>query len=189
MANIGMDFAFAMPSKTTMLVGPMETLKEVLKRRGAPVVAEAFQTLLDQKNSGAWLAGAADVNALWRLAEDGLPIDLNSEERWLAESIGSVSFAWSGIGEYDFELRAHCKNAKDAPLIAERAQAMMKDQRKRLLATMTTLGQPVNAETKTLWDGIAVKVEDGVIHVSQHIDRSMLELGSRQLAATGVLQP
>ena len=189
MAQFGMDFAFALPTKSTMLVGSLDTLKAVLKRRNAPVLDPGFKPLLDKENADAWFAGAANVDALWRLADNDTPMGMSSEQRWLAESISSVSFALSGVSEFDFTLNAQCKNAKDANLIVEKAEALVADARKQFVETMHVFGQPVDSTTKTIFDNLKISTDkNGLLTVQQHIDKEMIRQSTQQLAATGALQ-
>ncbi len=185
MADFGMDFGVAMPSKTTLLVGPLETLKSVLKRRHPPVVPDAFRPLIGGAGNASWFAGAADIQSLWRVADD-LPVDLDEKGRWLMESLDKATFTLGGSGEYDFELVAHCRQAKDAEVIAGEARKALAKQREELLELFVQMGRPVTGDTLSLFDNPEITVgQGGAITFSQRITREMLEEGGKLFTPTG----
>ncbi len=190
MANYGMDFAVALPSKSTLLVGPLETLKDVLKRRSAPELPQTFRTVLDRSGpSDAWFLGAADLGSLWRFADKHageLPASLSSEQRWLAESISEVAFSVRGAGEYVSTLTARCKEPKDAPLIKEKIETLIAEQKGALLEQIHAANLPVGPSTMTLLDSVEIEQQGAMLILTQEIDREMIEQSSRQLTAAGI---
>ncbi len=189
MADFGVDFAIAMPSKTTMLVGPLATLRKILKRRQAPRVSPAFQSILESTDSTTWFAGAADVQSLWKLVGD-LPVELDEKQRWLMESIDSASFSLRGSGEYLFEMVAHCRQAKDAGLIAGEVRKAMQEQREQLLEVLVRqTGQSVDAGTLDMLNSMVVEPDAaaGTITLKQRVTREMLEESAPLLTASGAL--
>jgi hypothetical protein len=190
MASYGLDFALALPTKSTLVVGPFEELKKVLKRRGAPTIPSGFMPLLEAENSEAWMAAAANVDALWSAGGDSLPVNLTDEQRWLVQSISSVSMTVVGNSEFDASVTAQCKNPKDAPLLVSKLKQVLAEQRKAVLKELNSYGQAVDADTKTPFDDVEIVANpNGMITMKQHVDKEMMRLGSHQLAAAGLVEP
>lgn len=190
MANQGLDFALALPTKSTLIVGPFEQLKKVLKRRGAPKIPAGFMPLLEAENSKAWMAGAANIDALWSAGGNMLPVDLTDEQRWLAQSISSVSMTVVGDSEFDASITAQCKNPKDAPLLVSKLEEFLAEQRNTVLKELNSYGQAVDANTKTPFDDVKIVANpNGMITMKQHINKEMMQLGSHQLAGAGLVEP
>lgn len=191
MASYGMDFAFALPSKSTVVVGPINTLKSVLSRRGAPEVPESFKPLLESTSKDVWMAAAADVDSLWNVADQFLPEmpTLDSKQQWLIESLATATMKLSGSSILNFEMNATCKDAKDAPLIAKEAQAAMVEQKQEALEMLTELGQSVDGNTLALFDKIKITSENGVVKIKQSISKEELDASAQQFAGAGIMQP
>ena len=188
MSGVGVDFAIAQPSKTTLVIGPLATLKTVFKRRSAPQLPDAFKPLLESSNSAYWIAGAVDIKSLWRLADD-FPIELDDRQRWLLESLDKATFTLGGSGEYEFRLVAHCNQVKDAELIAKEAREAVAKQRTIMLEQLVDLGQPVNKDTLELINSLKIEADDtGAVTISQYVTGKMLEeLRKLSIATNGGL--
>ncbi len=189
MADLGIDFAIAQPSKTTLLVGPLDTLKQILKRRTAPELPAAFQPLLETGNNDTWASGAVDIGSLWQMA-DQFPIELDDKQRWLLQSLDKATFTLgaSGSGDYAFELVAHCNQAKDAAPIAKELRQAIADQRAALLEQLVQMGQGIDAETLKRFSNIGVETgAGGTVTISQRISSEMLDEISRLFSPDSAL--